>query len=213
MNNLNDLFSCFYSSSSSCLFVFYSFPSVLSFYLLSCSFASCPAPLFLVLPIYLLSYSFASCPASFPLVSLLYLLSCPFTSCPAPWLLVLILCLLSCSFTSCPAPLILILHSSSVVFKSEHNIFLFKRQMWGLWDTPHSCIRPCVNALLPFPLFSSFCILLLPYLLFSSTPDLFLFLFICLSPYYICSLSVKPVPSAQVGLYHAGLYRQYSIVV
>ena len=79
--------------------------------------------------------------------------------------------------------------------------------------TPHSCIRPCVNALLPFPLFSSFCILLLPYLLFLSTPDLFLFLFICLSPYYICSLSDKPVPSAQVGLYHAGLYRQYSIVV
>jgi len=123
-------------SSSSCLFVFYSFPR---------------------------------CFAFLPLVLLLCLLSCSFY-------------LLSCSFTSCPAPLILILHSSFVVFKSEHNIFLFKRQMG---DTSHSCIRPCVNALLPFPLFSSFCILLLPYLLFSSILDLFLFLFMSVSLLYL----------------------------
>ena len=139
-------------SSSSCLFVFYSFPR---------------------------------CFAFLPLVLLLCLLSCPFTSCPTPLPLVLLLYLLSCSFTSCPAPLILILHSSFVVFKSEHNIFLFKRQMG---DTPHSCIRPCVNALLPFPLFSSFCILLLNLIFCFHLP------LICSSFYLYVCLPTKFAP-------------------
>ena len=106
------MFSCFYSSSSLLLLLFFFLPfCLLLFPLVFCLFTSCSAPLPLVLPLYLLSYSFASCPAPLPLV--------------------LLLCLLSCSFTSYPAPLILILHSSSVVFKSEHNIFLFKKQMGG----------------------------------------------------------------------------------